>query len=187
LLLQLAAIALAAWRVPLAAQFPQPAEFEAVRILITAQFVGAALLCPVLFRSWQMALASVCSAVVFMLLAPVLAGWPLQAALPTIGYLTSWLACLVIWTIRSGGKWRLAVGAVSATYAAGGPLIWYLEMDFGRTSVADSSFAYGPLLATLLHPQSPWTNWWLMPVVFWSGFVVAIIRFQLSRRTRHSC
>jgi hypothetical protein len=184
LILQLIAIAVAAWRIPLAAQYPEPAEFQAIRVLITVQFIGSALLSPVLLRSWQMTLAAACSSGVFILVGALLAGWSLREALPILSYLAAWLLTLFAWVGgRSGEKWRMTIAGIAAAFSAGGPLLWYLGRDLGGSASVDSRAAYGPLLPALVNPDHPWEIWWLLAAIFLGGLVAAAVRLQLSRHT----
>ena len=179
------AIALAAWRVPLAAQYPQPAEFQAVRILIVVQFVGAALLSPALLTHWPTALAALFSGGTLLLLASVLSGWTPQDALPILGYMTLWLGCLFAWMkALGGGKWRMAGSGIAAAFTAGGPLIWYLGQDLGSTGSGKSPLAYGPLWPALLDPRAPWQGAWAFCIFLFLGILLAVIRAQVSGRTR---
>jgi hypothetical protein len=184
--LQLGAIAISAWRVPLAAQFPQPPEFQAVRVLITVQFVTAALLSPALLADWEMTLAGLGSAGTLVLVAGVLSGWSFQEALPILGCLAVWLVCLFLWMKVAGGrKWRMTVASVAAAISAGGPLLWYLGQDLGDSSTSHPGWAYGPLWPALLDPRAPWKDFWLLATILLLGILLALFRSQVSRRTRH--
>ncbi|HSZ54924.1 MAG TPA: hypothetical protein VK797_04645 [Tepidisphaeraceae bacterium] len=184
-ILQLGAIALSAWRVPLAAQFPQPPEFGAVRVLIVVQFMSAALLSPVLLADWQMGLAALCSGGTLLLVAAVLAAWSLGDALPLAGYLAAWLICLSAWMKALGGaKWRMVAAGIAAAFSAGGPLLWYLGQDLGSVT-ASMPAAYGPLWPALVDPRFPWRGGWLLPGLFLLAILCALTRAQVLRQTRH--
>ena len=183
--LQLGAIALSAWRVPLAAQFPQPPEFQAIRVLIVVQFIAAALLSPVLLADWQMGLAALCSGGTLLLVASVLAGWSLGDPLPLVGYLVAWLICLFAWMKALGGaKWRMTAAGIAAAFSAGGPVLWYLGEDLGLAT-ASVPAAYGPLWPALLDPRFPWRGGWLLACIFLLAIFSTLTRAQVLRQTRH--
>jgi hypothetical protein len=162
LLVQLAALILAALRVPLAAQYPQPAEFQAVRVMLGFQFIWATILLGSLLANWRMAVIAICSAWMFLLLAAVLAGWSLIEVVPSAGFLSLWMVVLatIAYAARSM-RWRMIFSAVASTYVLGGALLIYLQSDFGSTSPQATNLIYGPLYIALSNPRHvAATHWW---------------------------
>lgn len=179
---QLGALALAAWRVPLAAQYPQPGEFQAVRVLLAVQFLASALLCPTLLRGWRMALVTIASASVFVWLAGALSAWSITEPLLPTSYLTLWLAGLFVWMMAVGARVSHVVAAVVSAYAAGGPLLWYLGQDVGNRAETLPHFAYGPLLPVLISPHRPTSAaWWCLSIMFLAGFLASIVHHRRRR------
>src|SRR4051794_23196023 len=74
LTIQMAALALSAFRVPLSARFPVPEERLAMHVMIVVQTVASALLFPALFRTLAGTVLVVGSGGVFLQISGVLAG-----------------------------------------------------------------------------------------------------------------
>jgi hypothetical protein len=146
LLIQLAAVALAASRVPLSADFPRPAQALAVHEMVIAQVVGSALFLPVLFRGgWRGWLAMVVTAGPMLMLAAWLARTPLPRVLVAWGEVGMWLAMLALWRAAlcervdddadRALRWRSAracdiLRAAALLLSVGGLLLWYLRTEF---------------------------------------------------------
>jgi len=161
LFVQLGALALAAMRIPLAAAYPQPAEHQAVQILLIAQFAWATMLFPALLRTWGMAMLAACSACVLLILAAALAAWPIADVAPVAAYLSLWI--LVLTTLRTAlsWKWQLIASAVAAAWIVGGPLLAYLNKDFGSAPQAETGVGSSPLSIALSMPRAlPRGAWW---------------------------
>lgn len=151
--MQIGALALAAFRVPLAAQYPQPGEFQAVRWVLAAQFSALAILFPWLFRTWASALAVVAAAWVMLWCAAALAAWSLIEILPAGAFLTAWIVVLAVFGRLRLAKSRLIISALTAAYVIGGPLLWYLQTEFTSVPLRDPTPAFGPLLIALTTPH----------------------------------
>jgi hypothetical protein len=173
---QLAALLLSALRVPLAAQFPQPAEFQAVRVLLAIQFAWVAIVFPMLLINWRMAVLALASAWVMLALAAGLSAWTFTLVLPAAGYLAVWI--IVLWTWRAGlvsaGQQSFAA-AVMATYFIGGALLWYVQLDFGVTSPAPASLVNGPLLMIVANPQHPPAGGWILAAVMEAAALIVLM------------
>lgn len=178
---QLAALLLSALRVPLAAQFPRPAEFQAVRVLLAMQFAWVAILFPLLLINWRMAVLAIASAWVMLALAAGLSAWTLTLALPAAGYLAVWI--IVLWTLRaalvSAGQQMFAAAAM-ATYFTGGALLWYVQLDFGVTSPSLASVTSGPLLMVVASPQRPPAGGWILAALMETAALIVL----MARRRR---
>ena len=154
LILQLGAIALAAFRVPLAAQYPQPGELQSVRVMLAAQFAGVALLFPWLLRNRAMVLTTLAAAWLMLMAAAALAAWPLWAIAPTGAFLTFWIVLLA--TVRQAvpARFQMFASATASLYIAGGALLGYLNREFGTTSTIGSPpIALGPLITAISTPR----------------------------------
>jgi hypothetical protein len=148
LLVQLAALSIAAARVPLAAQYPAAGERLAVYLVLAAQVVAAAALMPWLLTGWRAAAVVAVSAWPFLALACFLSAVPTGDAVALAGYLSGWILCLVVWgTAARSRRVMMCISAVASTLAAGGPLLAYLRAEF--TPLDASAWAvnwqYGPL------------------------------------------
>jgi hypothetical protein len=181
---QLAALLLSALRVPLAAQFPQPAEFEAVRVLLAMQFAWVAIIFPMLLINWRMTVLAVASAWVMLALAAGLSALTLTLVLPAAGYLSAWM--IVLWTLRAalvGAGQQMFAAAVMATYFIGGALLWYVQSDFGATPPSLASVANGPLLMVIASPQHPPAIGWILVAVMEAAVLITLVLFRRNSVT----
>jgi hypothetical protein len=146
LLIQLAAIALAASGVELSANFPRPAPSLAVHEMLVAQFVGAATFLSLLFRGgWRAWLAMVLIAGPMLMLA----GWLARMEMPRVmlawGEVGMWLTALALWNAVVSGLgtpyenkvpgwlrlgFRSILPALAMLLSAGGLVLWYLYAEF---------------------------------------------------------
>lgn len=154
-LIQLAALALAASRIPLSANYMRAGERVAVEWVLAAQVAGAAALFPLLFRSWRSALVLAASSWLFLALASGLAALPAGRTVAAGTYVTAWLAALALWQVAlppdPSGKWHFTAAAVATMLCAGGPALWYLAAEFAPPGVAapPADGRFGPMLAAL--------------------------------------
>jgi hypothetical protein len=134
LLIQLAAIALAASGVRLAAHFPQPPRSLAVHYMLVAQFVGSAVFLPVLFRGWRSWLAIVLAAGPMVMLAAALARTPIGRVMGSWSEVAAWATMLA--ACRAILPRRLDVLTALAVFlSAGGLLMRYLQLEFRPTAM----------------------------------------------------
>lgn len=150
---QLTALALSCWRVPLAARYPQPAEFEAVPVMLAAQFGGLCLLFPWLLpnlRTWVVAAAC---GWMMLLAAAALSAWSLAQVVPIAAFLTGWM--IVLATVRAATPTHLhmPLSAIACIYVIGGPLVAYFHREFANATVAASYAAFGPLFCAISTPH----------------------------------
>ena len=160
-MVQLAAIALAALRIPLSAAYPQPAEFQAVQILLVVQFAGVSVLFPSLLRSWTMSLVAMVSAWVLLILAAALSAWPIAQVVPVATFLSLWI--LILATLRAALPWRwsLITASIATTWMIGGPLLDYFRNEFGSPLEVGTNVAWSPLVSAVLTPRAlSRTAWW---------------------------
>jgi hypothetical protein len=144
LLIQLAAIALAASGVPLSANFPHPPQSLAVHEMLIAQFVGSAMFLSVLFRGgWRAWLGMVLSAGPMLMLAVWVARMPMSRVMLAWGEVALWLTTLALWrAVFSCGNVSDAkarglqsprsssvLSALAILLSAGGLLWWYLRVE----------------------------------------------------------
>lgn len=153
LLVQLGALLIAVFRVPLAAQYPQPAEFQAVQVMQAAQFSVLALTFPWLLQTWRQALAVTTSGFAMILAASALAAWKTSEILPACVFLAAWvLVFTTLGLVHSPRAKRLGL-AIAATYVLGGPLLWYLGLEFSAAEPFGRLLGFGPLLQVVSTPH----------------------------------
>jgi hypothetical protein len=162
LLIQFAAIALAASRVSLSANYPRPAQSLAVHVVLVAQFVGSAVFLPVLFRGWRALAVMIVTAGLMLVLGSTMTGVPLGRVMVLWGHVALWLAALATWRAaipRASG----AIAAVAIFLTAGGHLLAYLHAEFQPATVAGWLESL-PLLAAIgsiadsAHADSPFPS-----------------------------
>jgi hypothetical protein len=182
LVVQFAALALAAARVPLFAQYPQPGEFHAITILSCVQWPATVLLFPVLWKTWRGALWVAGSGVVMLLFAAALAGKPAASVLPSAGCFTLFVFALLAWgTIARTTRSKMHSSAIFAALTVGGPLLAYLREDLGAAGPGGGAkWKWGPFWLLLQNPENPAKECWISLI-----FVLALgclIRLLQSRR-----
>jgi hypothetical protein len=153
LALQLGALGLSAYRVPLAAQYPQPAEFQAVSVMLAAQFTGLALLFPSLLADAREAIVIASAGWVMLLASAALAGWPLSGIAPAGGFLSLWIVALA--TIRAAipARWHMTASAAACVYIIGGPIVAYFRREFAGSSPVYRDVVFGPLFSAISTPH----------------------------------
>jgi hypothetical protein len=197
LLIQLAAVALAASGVPLSANFPRPPQSLAVHEMLVAQFVGSAMFFPALFRGgWRGWLAIVLSAAPMLMLAAWLARTPLSRVPMLWVHVTAWVTMLALWRAvalrrdespKAEGWPSLGflgvLTALATLLSAGGLLIWYLHSEFqpDRDLAILRLFPLPALLHSLTAPGGP-TLSPLLSTVTLSAAALVILAVKSSRR-----
>lgn len=164
--LQLLSLLLAAMRLPLSANFPQPAERLASDWMAITQVVAVSLLFGLLFRSVRGTTLIVVCSWPMLQLAGFLAGTPPDRLLLAGLYITCWLLAMasLSYVFRSN-KLQLYAAALTGAITLGGPLLWYIRAEFAHYDAGVNwsiDGALGPLMGALaqLHaprpPAAPW-------------------------------
>ena len=168
--MQLGAVALAAAHIPLAAEYPQPAEFQAVQIMLAAQITWATMLFPVLLVNWRAVVAAAGCACVMLAIAGMLSAWSLAQIVIPAGFVTLWIITLGVWPAAlPNGRSRMIASGLATTYAVGGALVWYLANDLSTESGRPVEAAFGPLLIAVTSPQHPPGSGWIILIVLLIG------------------
>ena len=152
LLVQGAALAIAAARIPLSAHYPQAGERLAIDLVLAAQIGASAALFPWLMRDWRAAVVTVCAAWPFIAFAAVLSALPPVRTAAVAAFVTGWLVVLALWnTGLTSPKWRLIGSAVTILASIGGALLWYLRVEFAAPASGNppADGRYGPLVAAI--------------------------------------
>jgi hypothetical protein len=150
LLAQLAALSLAAGRVPLWARFPQPGELLAIQFLLAAQVAAASMCFPFLLRDLRAAACILATGWPMALIAGGLAAEPLSRVCTTEGYVSLFLIALTIWKISlRGSMWESCGAAVASLWAVGGAVLVYLRAEFAPGSPGLSDALEGPLVTVV--------------------------------------
>jgi hypothetical protein len=157
LLIQLSALLLAAGRIPLAAQYPAPAEMLAAQVMAVVQVTAAAVLMPYLMRDAASSVVVVATAWPFAVLAGVLSA----LAAPTVALagasVTVWLLALSLSNLAVPPDARHWC-ATLATVASAGPLVLtYLNAEFG--SATSGWLGLLPSVAVLRQVEGNGSQW----------------------------
>ena len=132
LLLQMGALTLSAARVPLAADYAQPAEMVAAHVMLVTQVTAASLLFPYLMRTAPSAAAVCATSIPFVVMAGNLSAAPAAGVIAAAGFLTLWLAALAAWRFALRGRaWRQSAAGAAALISIGTLILFYLRLEFG--------------------------------------------------------
>jgi hypothetical protein len=192
LLVQGAALAIAAARVPLSAHYPQAGERLAIDLVLAAQIGASAALFPWLMRDRRAVVVTVCAAWPFIAFAAVLSALPPGPTAMVAAFVTGWLVVLAIWNagLRSP-KWRLVASAVAGLASVGGALLWYLRAEFATPGVGNppANGRYGPVIAAIGlargEPQHV-STWVFLSVATILGCLLNVRRIRHRRALRIS-
>jgi hypothetical protein len=187
LAVQIAALAVAAFHIPLWAQAPANGELQALKLLGVVQIGVSSLVFPFLMRNWRQSAMVLAATWPFIALAGLLSAEDIR----TIGYLAAfvmtWLVVLIVLrtALRTTTQKMIAVAAVSL-WSLGGLLIWYFREEFGSETTS-GFIALGPIVEvaadSLEHNISAWIGLGAMLAV--AVLLLAGIKFfQSSRRIR---
>ncbi len=168
-LIQTAALALAAGRVPLSSRFLQPAEQSAFLVMIVTQALASSLLHPWIMRSGRTGLLAIFMAFIMLELAGLLADVPPGKLLLPLLYIVVWLSLLQWAGVNyRNDTARLFASALAGLLSIGGPLVWYLRAEFVEQS-AEINWARmapaGPIMGALsqIVPDSAAPAAWFFP------------------------
>lgn len=186
LALQLAAVLVAVLRVPLSAQYPEPAEQMALYPLSGTQVVAAALLFPFLLRDGRCAGQAVASALPFLLGAGFMAGVTPEALIWPAASVAAWLVTLALWApALQTSRARMIGIAVASLLTLGGGTLRYLRLEFaaGRGGAGFNPESASPLLSTWanLAGSNTAAAWVLLAVL-----ALAAIGVRVANRPRRS-
>jgi hypothetical protein len=175
LLVQIGALALAAFRWQLAITMPRATEQSALAMMLIAQVSCASLLFPFIMRNCKLVIISVVSAWPMAQLAAMLAEVPPPRWIYAEAFVSFWLITLAVWTWALP-KPRIFLTAIAAMFTLGGPILWYLRSEFTTSNFQvdwrrDIFFTpiFGALSQIFLTNPTPLA--WLTPAFL---FVLAI-------------
>lgn len=196
LLLQLAALALSAFRVPLAADHARPAEMLAAHVMLVTQVSAASLLFPYLMRTAQSAAAVCATSIPFVVMAGNLSAAPAAGLVAAAGFLTLWLAALAAWRFALPTRAaRQFAAAVAALICIGTLVVFYIRLDFGGAaaaaddpgSLAGAWSVVSPPLAALRQLSHPLeARHWALPAAALAVGLVAVFLWPRSGQVIHN-
>ena len=178
---QLGGLGLAAGRVPLYAEYPQPGELHAIVILTAVQWLAVGLIFPVLWSNWRGVVWVIGSGVVMLFFAGALSAASIGDIFVVASYFSLFVACIFVWSEVVGGlRSKMILVAVVGCVNQGGVLLAYLRQDLGGGVGGGGKWKYGALWPVLKDPQNPAEFGWILLI-----FVLAVgclIRLMQWRR-----
>ena len=183
---QFAVFALAAARIPLAAQYVEPAEHLALHLLLGVQVVVASLLFPFLFRDVRSAIQIVATAIPFQLAAAYLAGLGMTDAMEPAGFVDLWLLTLAVWaTVLRPIRAQMLGVAVASLLTLGFATLRYLRLEFTSNPLAGATFeTASPLLTIFAAVVGSPTLWGWLTACSLMTAGLAPMGFSRVRRAR---
>jgi hypothetical protein len=194
LIVQIGALALSAYRIPLSILFPPAAEQLALGIMLVAQIGMAALLAPLLLHSRRNTVIAIVAGWPMAQLAGMLADAPAWRVALAEAYVSVWILTLGLW-VWAVGKTRFApiLPAAAAAISWGGPILWYLHAEFVTQSDKinwATAALLGPLMGALsqvVAERPVIAAWWvpaaLIPLAFLAGALTRLTRQEKNLTT----
>ena len=191
--LQLLALLTALLRVPLAAQYPQPAELLAAQVMVVVQVTAVALLFPYLLRDVRSVAAVVAATLPFLVLSGAVSGIPAGRLVLAGIYVVSWIVALAAWNVRASTSGRSA-GVAAATLLTLGTLVaFYLRLEYAADAAGEPAEqlarwapASPPLAALRLLTNPPRAADWCTPVGVLTTAILWRLAARRSRQVIHS-
>lgn len=184
LAVQMAAMALAAWRVPLWAKHPPTSDPLAVHVLLSVQIIASALLFPLLLRGFGRALAAIAVTWPMLLGAGAIAAVEPSGLLRAAAFLTVWMAVLAEWArVLTDRRHRLIGVALAGGLTVGEVVLRYLQAEFGSTD--ELAMAGTPIwtgfLGAAMTPVSGGSissfSWYLLLTLGGVAVVISLLRW----------
>jgi hypothetical protein len=192
LAVQIGALALSAFRIPLAIGLPPAAEQSALAVMLVIQVSAAALLSPLLLATRRQTFIAIAVLWPMGELASFLADAPLPRAALGEAYVSAWLLTLSlwVWTINQT-KSAALLPAVAAMLSIGGPILWYLRAEFVTQSDQlnwPCDAILGPAMGALsqvLPDRAAWSAWWIPAILIPPAILLGSIR-RISRSKKQT-
>lgn len=187
LVVQFALLLLPAFRIPLTAQYPEPAEKLAAHLMLGGQVVASGLLFPFLLRDLRSAVQVMTTALPFQLAAGYLAGLSLgDLAAPAV-FVDVWLLVLGFWAAcLTSPRLRLLGVAVASCLTLGAGLLRYLRLEFAAPGAPPTSIEMLPPLPTTLAAVGGTPTWSGFLVLLGLGAAAIFVLFARMLKLRHA-
>jgi hypothetical protein len=191
LAVQIGALALSAFRVPLAVGLPLAAEQSALPVMLITQTAAAAFLAPLLVNSRRSTIIAIAAAWPMGELAALLADAAASRVILSETYITLWILALACWVCAlSKTRFAAMFSAAAAAFSLGGPILWYLHAEFVTQSETinwNHAALFGPVMGALsqvLSTPPPLSAWCIPATLIPVGFLIAVIRrFTTAKET----
>lgn len=193
LAVQIGALALSAYRVPLAMGLPAAAEQSALAVMLVIQIGAAALMAPLLLSTCRQTIMAMAFGWPMAGLAGLLADVAADRAAMGEAYVSAWMLSLSLWVWATReSKSAANLPAVAAMISLGGPVAWYLHAEFVRQSDTVNwgrDALYGPVmgaLAQVLPDHATPTSWWIPAILVPPAMLLGVIRRNMRSKVRNS-
>jgi hypothetical protein len=188
LTIQLAALGMCAARMTFWARAPKATEQLALIVMLAVQIGTSALIFPHLLGTARATLLAVASGWPMALLAAEMSDASWTVLIRSETYVSIWLISLHLWTpaLPTQGA-KLLATTIAATISLGGPVLWYLQMEFskgGQQPELDSFPAFGPLSGAISQTFARFNfeSWIQLTIIFCVGATA----FMGASRNRRS-
>jgi hypothetical protein len=188
LTLQLIALGISAAHIPFYApkSFPRPAEVLAGGVMLTMQITASAMLFPFLLRDIRAAGLVITASWPFTICSLLLTGYfEPRSSVYLIGYVTTWLLGLRVWSALLRTPRSQATGISLATLlTVGGAVIAYVQAEYSLANLKVATVLMGPLIggwAVIGAKQFIWQSW----VAVGGSLAIALIVTGICRIPRY--
>jgi hypothetical protein len=184
LIAQLAALALAAGRIPLSAHFFEPAERMAVDELLVIQLLAAPLTFPLLLRDFYNSFVITITSIAMIFLANRLSRYVLPELLLKIAYVELCLAALAVWArFQRNLRSQLIGVCVAGGFTIFATGLWYFSREY-QPDARDWLQYLSPLVATgrITHESGRIWAFAALPGIFLVAAIVALVSRRLAVR-----
>jgi hypothetical protein len=186
LIIQLLALSLGIFRVPLAARVVHPEQF-AIHVMLVTQVIATAMLFPLILRDAATAAMAILAIAPFVQLASYLSNTTLTCAVIAGSYVAVWMLALAMCKplLRTRRSEMFGI-ACAVALSIGGTILWYVraeEMTGGQIDWSIDAL-FGPVVGVIaqLHaPTSAALAAWLWPVVILITSAIARVVMRAVR------
>ena len=157
LALQLAALAIAACRIPLDARPPIAGEQWALGLMVALQMLAGALLSPLLLARGKWTIAAIAAGWPMAALSSFLADASTTQAMMAELFVSVWLLTLHLCVRDEHRMQQLWVACVAALLCAAGPILMYVNHDFADapSPIMDHAARLSPLMSAIAQTIDP--------------------------------
>jgi len=178
---QLAALAISAMRIQLWARSPRAAEQLGLIVMLATQTAIASLLFPILLQNIRSTIVAIAVAWPMAELASFLADASTHRFVSGEIYVSIWLVTLHLFTRTiTASRGKLLATALAGMLSLGGPLLWYLRMEFGEPGASSPHMGlFGPICGVIslsVGVDSPSITWSMLAILFASAGAIFFVK-----------
>jgi hypothetical protein len=165
LVIQVLALSVAVFRLPLSARFPLPGEQFAIHIMLATQVIASAMLFPFLMRDVATSAMVILAIVPFVQLASYLSDVSVSRAGLAALFVATWMSSLAFWRLMLPTHRRAMLGvACAVALSVGGAILWYVHAESREVAMIDwpRDALFGPVLGVVAQIEAtppPVASW----------------------------